>query len=185
MCARKVFGTIGLRALIALTLAGCASPQGKFRSQKDPSYNEKIGRVLVVYYNVDTTSSLGRGFSDRFATRVAALLTQKSVPSEIVRMEREALDRNAPVKAATARFRPRQFLSFAVTRVDSMGGVHQAAPGQLLQFSSEMSATFEFSLADAQSGRTVWRTEAHYYSPPRAEDVADQLLEQLRVAGLF
>jgi hypothetical protein len=170
--------------LFSLALAGCSSPQGKFQTQVDPAYHGKLERVLVFYFNVDTTTTLGRDFSDRFVTRLAALLLQRNVPSEVVRLERSALDRDAPVKAAAARFRPRQYFTFGVTRVNASAGVHRALSADLPQFQSDMSASLEFSLMDAQNGRTVWRATGFYYAPPHAEDVADQVMGQL-AAGHF
>ncbi len=170
--------------LAILALAGCSSPQGKFQTQADPAYHSKLERVLVYYFNVDTTTTLGRDFSDRFASRLSTLLAQKNVPSEVVRLERSALDRNAPIQAAAARFRPGQYFTFGITRVASVSGAHRAVPGDLPQFQSDMSATLEFSLMDARNGRTVWRASSFYYAPPRAEDVADQVIDQL-AAGHF
>src|SRR5438876_11444896 len=111
---------LSLACLCALlALAGCASPKGKFQTRKDSSYNAKLGKLLLVYYAQDTSSTLGRDFSARFAQRANALLSERNVPTEIIRLEREALDRNAPLRAAVVRFQPRQFLWFVVTRVDS------------------------------------------------------------------
>ena len=176
---------LSLWPLPLLLLAGCASPQGKFQAVKDPSYAGKLERVLIVYFNLDTASTLGRDFSDGLATKLAALLAQKNVPAEVVRLERAALDRNAPVKAAAVRFHPKQFLYLNITRVRTSAGSHQSFSGDVIHFTSDTSANFEFSLVEAQTGRTVWRTEAYYFAPPHAEDVAAQLIEQIIAARLF
>jgi len=168
-----------------MALSGCASPKGKFLTQRDATYQTKLGKVLLVYYNQVAASILGRDFSDRFARRASALLSQKNVASETVSLQQTALDRNAPLRAAAARFRPSQLLWLGVTRVNTSSGMHRTLPGELPQFNSETSVSLEFNLVDAQSGRTVWRGEAHFSFPPRAEDVAQQLVDQLAAAQFF
>ena len=168
-----------------MALSGCASPKGKFQTQRNAAYQNKLGKVMLVYYNQGAASILGRDFSDRFARRASALLGQKNVVSEIVPLEQTALDRNAPLRVAAARFRPSQLLWFGVTRVNTSSGMHRTLPGELPQFNSETSVSLEFNLVDAQSGRTVWRGEAHFSFPPRAEDVAQQLVDQLAAAQFF
>ena len=177
-------GIFKLYLAAALAVTGCAAPKGRFQSLKEPGYAGKLERVLLVYRNVNTESTLGRQFSDRLAKRMAMLLEQKSVPSESVRLEREVLDRTAPIKAAAIRFRPKQLLYFGVTRADSVAGMRRVG-ADLPQFRSELSVTLEFSVVDAQSGRTVWRTEAYFYSPPEPEAVADQLFDEFRASQIF
>jgi len=129
--------------------------------------------------------TLGRDFSQRLARHLTALLAQKNVPAETVQFDRNALDRNAPVRAAAMQFRPKQFLSFAVIRINSRSGMHQVAPGEVPHFESETSASFEFNLADALTGKVFWRGEARFSAPPVAEDVGDQAVEQMAAAHLF
>ena len=83
-------------SLICLALlAGCATPQGKFHSRKDPAYGGKLGRVLIIYHNEeDAVSQVGRKFADAFLTRFTALLGQKDVVTVaqiLLRMHGEAL----------------------------------------------------------------------------------------------
>src|SRR5690349_6496872 len=109
-----------LYLLAVLSLAGCAAPKGAFQSRRDPSYSGKLERVLVVYHNVNTESTLGRNFSDRLASRITTVLSQKSVPAEAVRLEKEVLDRTAPLRAAGMRFRPKQLLFLEITRANGI-----------------------------------------------------------------
>jgi len=168
-----------------LLVAGCAAPKGNFRTQKAEDYNGKLERVLVVYYPAETTSTLGRDFLDHVADGIAARLVARNVPAETLRLQRDALDRNAPIKAAAVRFRAKQLLACVITHVDFQGGAHRTTPESLPTFNSSLSTSLEFSLMDAQSGRTVWRTEAYFYAPPRPEDIADQMLGELMRTAVF
>ena len=171
--------------LALLIFAGCASPQGKFQVNKDPSYDGKLKRVLIVSLNEDLASHLGRDFSNRLLTRFTMLLTQKGVSSEIVHLNQKDLDRTASVRSAVARFKPDQLFYVAVTRVLSRNGVQRRRSNDLPQFTSEMSISFEFNLTETQSGKTVWRGELHFYTVPYPEDVADQLVKQLGTERFF
>jgi hypothetical protein len=174
-----------LLVLPLLFLTGCASPLGNFRTKKDPSYHDKLGKVLIVSLNEDMASRLGRDFSNRLLTRLTGSLAQKDVASEIVHVNKEDLDQTAPVKSAAARFHPSQLLYIAVTRVLSRNEARPATVYGLPQFASEVSIVIAFSVVDMQSGKTVWRGEVQFYTIPYPEDVADQLVKQLETEKLF
>jgi hypothetical protein len=174
-----------LLVLTLLFLTGCASPLGNFQTKKDPSYHGKLGKVLMVSVNEDLASHLGRDFSNRLLARLTGSLAQKDVSSEIVHVNKEDLDPTAPVKAAADRFHPGQLFYIAVTRVISRNEIQRPTVNDLPQFRSEVSITIAFSMVDMQSGKTVWRGDVQFYTPPYPEDVADQLIKQLETEQLF
>lgn len=176
---------ICLCVLASLILAGCATPQGNFQTKKDPSYQGKLERVLIVPRNEDMASRLGRDFPNRLLTRLASSLAQKDVASEVVRLNKEDLDPDAPVKAAAAQFKAGQLLYISLTRVLSRNEAHPATLYGLPQFASEVSIVFAFSVVDVPSGKTVWRGALQFDTVPYPEDVADQLLKQLETEQLL
>jgi hypothetical protein len=166
-----------------LILLGCASPKSNFQSKKDPSYEKKLDRILVVYVSQAqdklhvASQHLGAEFSDRLAKQITVLLAQKSVPCDIVRLEDE-LDRNVPINAAAARFGAKQDLYFWVRSVRRKPIVNSLA--------YDTTITLEFSLWDRQIKKTVWRTEATFFGcSPLADDTAKQLVHELGTAGLL
>lgn len=166
--------------LCAVFLGACASPKGKVRAQKDPSYTGKLERVLIVSYNEEQAApQLGRNFSETLFKRLSESLAQRGVVSEIVRPNKAELDENAPIRAAAARFRPRQTLYFGVTRVDTHTGVYRSTATDLPHYVNDARVTFAFSLIDVGRNQTVWRGELYYYVLPDPKTVADQFAEQL------
>ena len=171
-------------SLICLALlAGCATPQGKFHSRKDPAYSGKLGRVLIIYHNEeDAVSQVGRKFADAFLTRFTALLGQKDVVTEIVRPQKEELDQNTFVRSAAARFHPRQALHFGLSKAYNRSDWARVG---YTQFTHETSMIFAFSLIDVPHERTVWRGELGYFVIPDAKAVADQFVARLVTEGFL
>ena len=174
-----------LSVLTLLILTGCASPQGNFKTKKDPSYQSKLERVVIVPRNEDMASRLGRDFPDRLLTRLASSLAQKDVASEVVHLNKEDVDPDAPVKSKAAQFKAGQLLYVSLIRVASRNEAHPATLYGLPQFASAVSIVFAFGVVDVPSGKTVWRGELRFDTVPNPEDVADQLLKQLETDQLF
>ena len=167
-------------------LAGCASNQGKYQSQREPDYRSKMERVLIVYYNEDqSTLQMGKGFSTNLCARLTELLAQKGVVSEVVRPSERAVDQYASIRAAAARFRPGHLLYFGVGRVSSRGGVYRPSLEALPQFVHVSLVHFIYSLHDVTRGKTVWRGEGHYNVLPYPKVVADEFYEHLAAEQFF
>lgn len=181
----KFSKAICLCVLASLVLVGCASPQGNFKTKKDPSYKGKLERILIVPRNEEMASSLGRDFPSRLLTRLTCSLAQKDVASEVVHLNKEDVDPDAPVKTAAAQFKAGQLLYVSLIRVASRNEAHPATLYGLPQFASEVSIVFAFGVVDAQSGKTVWRGELQFATVPNPEDVADQLLKELETEQLL
>ena len=177
--------TLSLCVLASLALVGCATPQGNFQTKKDPSYQGKLERILIVPRNEDMVSHLGRDFPNRLLTRLTSSLAQKDVASEVVRLNKDELDPDAPVKSAAAQFHASQLLYVSLPRVLSRNEAHPATLYGLPQFASQVSIVFAFSIVDVPSQKTVWRGALQFDTVPNSEDVADQLLKQLETEQLF
>lgn len=169
---------------LAITLSGCRTA-GKFRSQREEGYEGKLNRVLLVYSDQNSTATLGRDFPRRVVSRLGESLSRQNVSSEAVPFSASALDNDAPVRAAADRFSPSQILYFTLVRINSSSSIVQTGPNDVPQYSHTMVVTLSFSVWDAKTAQTIWRTEADYYSAPRAEDVADAVIDQLRIARLL
>ena len=166
-----------------LVLLGCAAPKSNFQSKKDPAYQRKLERVLVIYTSQAQdkqhviSQHLGADFSDRLAKQITVLLAAKGVPCEIVCLEDE-LDRNAPVGAAATLLGAKQDLYFGLEYAGRRPMINSLA--------ANSTTTLKFSLYDRQTKKTVWRTEAAFFSsPPLAKDVAKQLVQELVSEGLL
>ena len=155
-------------------LAGCFSSHGPFASKKDPLYQKKLQRVLIAYLHQDTTLLLGNEFSSRFVGRLIEQLNRHNIQCKQVRLEKEAIDRDAQIQAAATQFRPTHLLYFGATRASR---IESRASDRV---ALENSLAFEFSLVDFQSGRTIWRADLTYFSaPPSPAEVADALVKKL------
>ena len=174
-----------LPGILCLTvLAGCASPQGEFRSKKDPAYKDRLGRVLIVYHNErESAPQLGRKFADVMLKRLSESLAQKGVVAETVRPSYEELDANAPVRAAIDRFHPQQAIHFGWTGSSTLSG--WSVSGELPRFTHETSTKFAYSLLAGPRAETVWRGAVSYYALPDAETVAEQFMQQLVKEGFL
>jgi len=170
-------------SLALIFIMGCTSP--KFRSKRDESYDGKLERALIVYYDENTRATLGRDFSRRLVNRLGDLLDKQNVPCESVLLNNSALNRSAPLKAAAERFQPSQLLYFSITRASTSSSTYLMDANDLPHFSHSMVVTLEFDVFDSKTDKTVWRTAVDYYTAPRPEDVAEQVIEQLRVAKLL
>src|SRR5438045_645693 len=77
-----------LLALASLNLmwSGCVSTKPRIEAKRDPAYNGKLERVLIVYHNDEAVAPrLGPKFSEEFLSRFSELLGQRGVVSEVVR----------------------------------------------------------------------------------------------------
>jgi hypothetical protein len=173
-----------LLLLLCGIMMGC-STSGRFRSKKDESYADKLERVLIVYSDEDTRAILGRNFSHRLVDDLIDLFARQNVTSESVQFDRSKLDGNATVKAAEARFQPRQVLYFRVTYVNTSSSFLMVDPNQLPHFSHSMAITLEFEVSDSKGDKTIWRTDVDYYSVPNPKKVATDLAENMRAAKLL
>jgi hypothetical protein len=174
----------GIFCLLLLLAAGCASPQGEFRSKKDPAYSDKLRRVLIVYHNEEESiHALGRSFGDVLLKRLTESLGQKGVISETVRPTGDALDENAPVRAAVDRFHPQQALHFGWSGSSTRTG--WSVSGELPRFTQETSTKFAFALIAGARAETVWRGAVSYYVLPDAKAVADQFVQQMVKEGFL
>lgn len=166
-------------AWIALAL-GCASPAGTFTSTRDPAYKARLARVLIVYHNQDASApDLGQHFSDAFLGRLTELLTARGVDVECVRSPGGSANENGPVREATERFRPRQMLHFAPTRVDNKHQVRRTGLNSLPEYRHDTSASFECILADYRRPQPVWRSTVRYALVPDPAVIAEQLVARL------
>lgn len=161
--------------LVAFLLSGCAPLKGNFQTARDSSYNEKLGRVLIVPEDEELLSRVGPHFGGQFVGRLQELFSGANVASEVVRQAEGGLDENAPVRAAAVRFQPTQVLYFGVRRFTS----------EQYEWLVQTDVTMEFKLTEAKTGKTVWRTTAHYTYIPQGKSVADQLVQELKASGLL
>jgi len=176
---------VPLCCLMLLILTGCASPQGDFQTKRDPTYQSKLERILIIPQNEDMAARLGRNFPNRLLTRLASSLAQKDVASQVVHLNKEDVDVDAPVKSAVVQFKASQLLYVSLIRVASR---NEARPGGLYslpQFATEVSIVFAFGVVDVPSGKTVWRGNLQFDTVPNPEDVTDQLLKQLETERLL
>lgn len=180
---------LGLRMIslctILVILAGCASPQGDFQTKRDPSYQNKLDRTLIVSVNDDLAARLGRDFYDRLYARLTQTLATKGVLTQVVHQNKEAVDPAQPIRSAFDTFHPNQVIAVAVTSVNSRNEVRPANWESLPQFSSEVSIAFSFVVSDAKSGKVVWRGTDQFHLLPAPEDVADQLIGQLQTESFL
>ncbi len=167
-----------------MVLSGCRTA-GKFKSLRDQAYEGKLERVLLVYSDDNRAATFGRDFSRRVVSRLADSLARQNVTSEAVPFASADLDQAAPVKAAAARFAPAQILYFHVASIKSSSWIHWTDVNDLPVYSHTVAATLEFSVSDSKTDKTIWRTEALYYVDPRAQDVANAVIAQLRAAHLL
>ena len=173
-----------LICLLLLLLAGCASPQGEFRSKKDPAYTDSLRRVLIVYHNeTESAPQIGRGFADVLLRRLTNALELQGVTSETVRPNNDALDLNGPVREAVDRFRPQQLLHFGWTGSSMHSG--WSVTGELPRFTHDTTTKFSYSLVAGAGADTVWRGAVSYYVIPDAASVADQFVQQLVKEGFL
>jgi hypothetical protein len=171
--------------VLVLLLPACSTPKGRFESKRDPAYSQKLQRLLVVHFVEGRGSFMGQRFSDDLGNRVVQMLTEKGVPSELVRVDRAELDLNTPVRDAGQRFRPRQLLYMGVSSINQSRSVHYTWPGDLPHFATDTSLGLEFNLVDVPTGKAVWRGRLTFHSVPRAEDVVAQLQEELAANAFF
>ena len=147
--------------------------------------------MLVVYQGkaatmrTDTTPTLGRNFSQRLADRLANSLSSQNVPSETAGTDESAIDRAAPVRTAADRFGPKQLLYATISQISSSSTVHWADANDLPYYTHDVVITLEFAVTDVASDKTVWRAVVNFYSAPRVETVADQVLSELHKARLL
>jgi hypothetical protein len=163
-------------------LPGCSSLKGEFTTNRDPHYDGKLERLLIVYYNEDDAAQqLGAKFSDAFLGRVSAALARRNVPVHVARPMQGALDEQGVVRLAAARFHPRQVMQFALSRIAVQSGVTRTGGGggSMPQFVNNQSVTFTFSLAELGTDKYVWRGNLRYSVIPEGTTVADQLVAQL------
>jgi hypothetical protein len=120
---------------------------------------------------------LGADFSERLARRITELLGQRSVPCAVVCLQDE-LDPDATVKAAAAHLGAKQSLQFGVKHIGVTLNVNR--------LKDDATVTLGFRLWDFPASKTVWRTEATFVAcPPLAEDVANQLFQELQNSGVL
>jgi hypothetical protein len=162
-----------------LILAGCASPNSSFQTKADPTFHGSLGRVVIVYANMDTTTTLGRNFSEKFAKALADLLIGRSVPSAPLELDLEKLDRQARLREAVGYFHASQILVFrpANYREQWVG-----TPGALRRVTT---LELEISIDDLQRNKTIWRSVATCSTAPLPEDFAKEVVEQLSQAKLL
>jgi hypothetical protein len=161
-------------------LPGCGSLTGEFTTNRDPHYDGKLERLLIVYYNeADAAQQLGSKFSDAFLGRLSAVLARRNVPVHVARPMQGALDEQGVVRLAAARFQPRQVMQFALSRIAVQSGVTRSSFESGAQFVNNQSVTFTFSLAELGSSKYVWRGNLRYSVIPEGTTVADQLVAQL------
>jgi hypothetical protein len=190
LAAHKVSGLAGLVCIAFL--ASCSTPNGKVQSRKDPAYQGKLERVLLVYDDHEKTASLtvlsprslGPKFSAAFLRRLTEVLTEKGVTLEVVRPDPEALDPDAPAQAAATRFHPDHLLRFGIASMASHTRPYSFSPSQQQEllsarFTQDTEVVFGFSLVDPARHQIVWRGELSYYVIPFPEHVADQFVQQL------
>ena len=169
---------------------GCAT-RGKVSSVKDESYTGKLERVLVVYQGkaatkrTDTTATLGRNFQQRLGQRLADSLSRQSIPSETAGLDESAVDRDAPVKMAVARFEPKQVLYASVSQISGTSTLVWVNRNDFPYSTHNVLITLEFEVTDVASDKTVWRSSVSFYSAPGVETAADQVLSELQKAKLL
>lgn len=138
-------------------------------------------------------SSLGRSFSQKLLAQCSTSLAERGVGSEVVWPDNSAVDKYAPVRAATARFHSRHALQFGVAGMQTCGRVNDLEVGLIGAASQiqgkqpqitrpppvtrETSVVFEFSLADPPRDQILGRSRMDYCGIPDPEDVAHQLVE--------
>lgn len=180
------FKRMAVSLAIFTMVAGCAAPRGTVHSKRDPAYQGQILRVLIISQNErDSAQSLGRNFPAALTDRLSSGLQARGAAVEVTRPEPDALDAEAPIRAAAAGFRPRQFLSIGLTRVWSRTGVEQSNLLVAPTFASDVSVTFQFTLSDLSVNKPVCAGELRFGFPPSGQTVADLLLEHLATEGLL
>jgi hypothetical protein len=161
-------------------MPGCGSLSGEFNVNRDPQYEGKLERLLIIYHNEDDAAHLlGAKFSDTFLGRVSEALARRKVQVHVARPMQGGLDEPGVARLAAARFRPRQVMHFALSRVAVQTGVTRSTAGSTAQFINNQSVTFTFSLAEVGTDRYVWRGSLRYPVIPEGATVADQFVAQL------
>jgi hypothetical protein len=165
-------------------LTGCGSLKGRFEAMKEPGYDGKLDRVLIVYENEETSAQyLGHSFADDFLTRFTGALTAQGVHAAIVRPRERELDSAGQIRVAFARARPRQMLNIGLTRAVDRAGWRMEGDKPSAVLSNVR--TFAFTLTDVARNRAVWRGSVHYDIVPDAKTVADQFTAQLAAEGFL
>ncbi len=182
-------GTLSAGRTLLLVLAwffvtGCVAPEPTFQTKKDPAYEGKLEKVLIVSENEELAGRLGPDFSRRLLERFAAALAQKGVTSEIVHTNNEDLDPSAPVKAAADRFLPRQIFYIGVIQVQTQSQ-SSAIQGPLFAPDKSVAMSIGCRIADRQSGKTVWAGKLQANPPQPPEKIADHLVNQLEAERLL
>jgi hypothetical protein len=172
-------------ALTSLAFAGCATSKGRVVSKRDPSFEGKLQRVLIICPDRQTSASLGNQFASRFLKQLTNSLTQSGVPAASVDVEKEALDNRALVEKAANHFRAGQMLDWSIAGINTMSTVRQTMPGDIPSFRSSTSVALEFGMYDVWVNRVVWRARFTFQMSPSPEAVADQLVEELVAAKLL
>jgi hypothetical protein len=134
---------------------------------------------VIVYANINTTTTLGRNFSEKFAKALADLLIGCGVPSAPLELDLEKLDRQARLREAVGYFHASQILVFrpANYREQWVG-----TPGALRRVTT---LELEVSIDDLRRDKTVWRSLATCSTAPLPEDFAKEVVEQLSQAKLL
>ena len=185
MMLKRMCGRISWLACLTVLLSGCATSP-RIEAKRDTSYTDKLERVLIVYHNEDQAAAqLGPKFSRDFLVRFQEVLGHESVPSLVVRPNKNEVDQDVPVRAAVADFRPRQALHFGLVRMASATTVSPQTYSSTSKVSHEKSLAFGFSLYDVTQGKTVWRGEMQYFHEPDAKSVADRFVEKLKAERLL
>jgi hypothetical protein len=174
------FLTLSAKLLLCLFLfAGCTAPKGQFTSQKLPGYSGRLEKALLVFMEPEMGNNLRKHFMKELTEYFAEALAQRGIPSAIVQVQRAELDRSKPILAAAEHFHPRQLIVLNVSALDR----HYTGPMGRGRY--ETFVKLEFEIRDGSSGTTVWRADAKFQSPPTPKDAAEELMEQLKIAGLL
>lgn len=154
-------------------------------SKRDPAFEGKLERALVICPDKRTTTALGKQFATRFLNQLTNSLALNNIPSTSVDLDKDALDNGSLIEKAAKRFHAGQLLGWTLAGMNTMSAVSQTLPGDIPNYRSSTTVVFEFHMTDVWVNHAVWRARFSFQSPPTPEAVANQLIEELVAAKLL
>jgi hypothetical protein len=164
---------------LGLMLTACATPKPVGNFQRDPAYNKKLDRVLVVSMNPALVDeNVNRRFSSSETEKLIALLKTRGVETQVTSVNAKAGDAKDEILQAALRFQPHEILYFGPTHGHHRVLMSRGWNSHVLRDTVD-NLTFRAKLVDVSMSRTVWHGDMSYSSEPEPETVAEQLVDRL------
>lgn len=158
----------------AILVSACAAP-AHMTSNKATSYTKQPKRVYVM---TNVGDEWGNDYYNAFKGKIAEILRQCGVESELSRISSVELDEKVHTKRARA------FKADAVLSIRRSGGTKN-------QYGTIIDVNYDSRLYDVDTGKVVWRSTAARFirglTPvaDRGEELAVDITNTMKADGIF